>query len=99
MGEGAGILILEQWEHAVARGATILAEVLGAASTADAHHITAPDPNGAGAVRCMNLALEPTRSSRPPTSHYINAHGTSTCSTTSQKRTRCIKVFGAERSW
>ncbi len=77
MGEGAGILILEEWEHALARGATILAEVLGAASTADAHHITAPDPSGRGAIRCMELALEDAQLAASDVSH-INAHGTST---------------------
>jgi 3-oxoacyl-[acyl-carrier-protein] synthase II len=77
LGEGAGILILEEWDHAVERGATILAEVLGAASTADAHHITAPDPSGRGAVRCMNLALADAELTPNDVSH-INAHGTST---------------------
>jgi len=77
MGEGAGILILEEWEHALARGATIYAEVIGAASTADAHHITAPDPSGSGAIRCMELALADAGITARDVSH-INAHGTST---------------------
>ena len=57
MAEGAAILVLEAWELAEARGATILGEVLGSASTADAHHITAPSPGGVGAVTCMQLAI------------------------------------------
>jgi 3-oxoacyl-[acyl-carrier-protein] synthase II len=77
LGEGAGVLVLEEWEHALARGATILAEVLGAASTADAHHITAPDPLGAGAIRCMEIALADADITAADVSH-INAHGTST---------------------
>jgi len=77
MGEGAGILILEDWDRALARGATILAEVIGAASTADAHHITAPDPEGNGAVRCMELALSDAGIRAEDVSH-VNAHGTST---------------------
>jgi 3-oxoacyl-[acyl-carrier-protein] synthase II len=77
MGEGAGVLVLEEWEHALARGATILAEVIGAASTADAHHITAPDPQGSGAIRCMEIALADAQITAADVSH-INAHGTST---------------------
>ena len=55
--EGCGMLLLEEWDHAVDRGATILAEFLGGASNADAHHITAPSPGGVGAVDCMELAI------------------------------------------
>ncbi len=77
MGEGAGVLILEEWDHALARGATILAEVIGAASTADSYHITAPDPLGSGAIRCMDIALADAGISAQDVSH-INAHGTST---------------------
>ncbi len=77
MGEGAGVLILEEWEHALARGAQILAEVIGAASTADAHHITAPDPRGSGAIRSMEIALADAGVTIDDVSH-INAHGTST---------------------
>ena len=77
MGEGAGVLVFEEWDHAVARGAIILAEVIGAASTADAHHITAPDPRGSGAIRCMEIALADAGITAADVSH-INAHGTST---------------------
>jgi len=77
MGEGAGVLVLEDWDHAHARGATILAEVIGAASTADTYHITAPDPEGNGAVRCMETALADAGITAADVSH-INAHGTST---------------------
>ena len=93
MGEGAGILILEEWEHAKARGATIYAEVLGAASTADAHHITAPDPSGHGAIRCMELALEDAGVTASEVSH-INAHGTSTPLNDLAESVAVRKVFG-----
>ena len=77
MAEGAGILVLEELEHAQQRGASIYAEVLGAASTSDAHHITAPLPCGSGAAKAMELALRCARIN-PPEVQYINAHGTST---------------------
>jgi 3-oxoacyl-[acyl-carrier-protein] synthase II len=77
MGEGAGILILEAEEVARVRGATVLAELRGGASTADAHHITAPHPTGEGAARAIRLALEDARMS-PGEVGYVNAHGTGT---------------------
>lgn len=77
MGEGAGILVFEEYEHAVARGAKIYAEVCGAAMTADAHHITAPHPEGHGAIQAMKLALQDA-GMKPEDVDYINVHGTST---------------------
>ena len=77
MTEGAAVLVLEERSLAEARGATILAELLGSASTADAHHITAPSPGGIGAIRCMQLALEDAGVTAADVTH-INAHGTST---------------------
>ena len=77
MGEGAGILLLEEIEMALARGAEILAEILGGASNADAHHITAPAPEGSGAKKCIELALKDSNVSNDQVG-YINAHGTST---------------------
>jgi 3-oxoacyl-[acyl-carrier-protein] synthase II len=77
MGEGAGIAVLETLDHAKARGATILAEVVGYGATADAHHMTAPSPAGEGAGRAMRLALKEA-GLEPSAVDYINAHGTST---------------------
>jgi 3-oxoacyl-[acyl-carrier-protein] synthase II len=77
MGEGAGIMILEDYDHAIARGAKIYAEFCGVGVTTDAHHITAPHPEGDGAARAMELALQEAGIS-PEEVDYINAHGTST---------------------
>ena len=92
--EGAGILVLEELEHAKRRGAPILAVLMGAASTADAHHITAPSPGGAGAVRCMELALADAGISAADIGH-INAHGTSTPLNDAAEAEAISKVFGA----
>lgn len=77
MGEGAGALILEDYEHAVKRGAKIYAEVVGASMTADAYHMTSPHPEGIGAAKAMQLALEEARLN-PEQIDYINMHATST---------------------
>jgi 3-oxoacyl-[acyl-carrier-protein] synthase II len=77
MGEGAGILILESLDHALARGARIYAELAGYGVTCDAYHLTAPDPEGAGGARAIKLALEDA-GIRPDEVQYYNAHGTST---------------------
>jgi 3-oxoacyl-[acyl-carrier-protein] synthase II len=93
MGEGAGILILESLEHAQARGANILAEVLSYAATADAYHITMPDEIGSGAAKAMALAIKQA-GLQPGDVQYLNAHGTST-SANDRLETLAIKtVFG-----
>ncbi len=93
MSEGAAALVLEAWDHAVARGARIYAEIAGSASTADAHHITAPDPDGDGAVSCMEQALFDAQLSARDVAH-INAHGTSTPLNDLAEAVAINKVFG-----
>ncbi len=92
--EGAGALVLEAWDHAVERGATIHAELAGSASTADAHHITAPIPGGSGAAACMTLAMEDAGIT-PADIGHINAHGTSTPLNDLAESDAITKVFGS----
>lgn len=93
MGEGAGILILEEYEHAKARGAKIYAELAGYGANCDAHHITAPHPEGEGGAACMKMALEDA-SMAAEDIDYINAHGTSTHMNDSCETKAIKKAFG-----
>jgi 3-oxoacyl-[acyl-carrier-protein] synthase II len=93
MSEGGACLVLEEWERARARGATILGEILGSASVADAHHITAPAPGGLGAIRCMRAALEDAGLTSADIAH-INAHGTSTSLNDAAEAQGIEAVFG-----
>lgn len=92
-GEGAAVFVLERLDYALKRGATIIGEIVGAGSNADAHHITAPSPGGVGAAACMNLALLDAQLS-PEEIKQINAHGTSTPLNDAAEAQAVTKVFG-----
>lgn len=93
MGEGAGVLILEEYEHAKARGAKIYAEIAGYGNTCDAHHVTAPDPEGLGAANAVKIALDEAGYTGEE-KLYINAHGTSTPMNDSGETKAFKKVLG-----
>jgi 3-oxoacyl-[acyl-carrier-protein] synthase II len=93
MGEGAGAIILEEYEHAIKRGVPIIAEIAGGGASADAHHLTAPHPEGLGAYNVMKNALEDA-DMRPEDIDYINVHGTSTPLGDISEVTAIQKVFG-----
>jgi len=97
LGEGAGCIILEEYEHAKARGAKIYAEILGGGMTCDAYHITAPHPEGAGITRVMELALQEANL-KPSDIGYVNTHGTSTPLGDVGEIRALQKVFGEEIS-
>ena len=93
MGEGSAVFVLERMDLAIARGATVIAEVVGAASNADAHHITAPSPGGVGASRCMQLAIDDAGMTAKDI-RQINAHGTSTPLNDAAESQAIATVFG-----
>ncbi|MBN7576061.1 MULTISPECIES: beta-ketoacyl-ACP synthase II [Clostridium] len=93
LGEGSGVLILEEYEHALNRGANIIAEIVGYGCTNDAFHITAPAEEGEGAARCMKIALEDAKIT-PSDIGYINAHGTSTKANDKNETMAVKSVFG-----
>jgi 3-oxoacyl-[acyl-carrier-protein] synthase II len=97
MGEGAAVLVLEKRSRALARGAPIVAEVLGAASTNDAYHMTAPRPDGSQAARCVRLALEDA-GVKPHEVDYVNAHGSSTPLNDKTETLAFKQVFGEHAS-
>lgn len=94
MGEGAAVFILEEWGAAEARGADIIGEILGGASNADAHHITAPAPGGRGAIACMHQAMAEA-GVEPDDIKQVNAHGTSTPLNDAAEADAITEVFGA----
>ena len=97
MGEGAGLLILEEMEQALNRGADIYAEVVGYGLSGDAYHVSAPDPDGMGAIRCMKMALD-SSALEPENVDYINAHGTST-QLNDLSETKAIKALFGEHAY
>jgi 3-oxoacyl-[acyl-carrier-protein] synthase II len=97
MGEGAATLVLEDYEHAIKRGAPILAELVGFGFTADAYHLTAPAPGGEGAVRSMKLCIEDAKI-KPEDVDYINAHGTSTYYN-DKSETQAIKTLFGDHAY